>query len=100
VSNHHITGQFELSDNDLRYICTAAYAVLPDGPKCVDLTLLHIAQTAYELPADDGFDPEPLILNCQYVYQQIELEKRLREDFEPDIQEVIAVHAAANAGAE
>lgn len=92
------TGRFEIPDMDLRYACTASWIIRGDEVFITDLTLLEIQHTGYELPADEGYDPEPVILDVRHTYQRIGLEKRLRADFEDVILQECIEHAAANAG--
>lgn len=98
MSGYHLTGEFDIPDFDIRYRCTATYVDTEAGPKPVDMTLLHVVQSRYELPAEHGYDPEPVILDVRHTWQQIELEKKLLEEFGDVVREACREHACTTAG--
>ncbi|MDE2426761.1 MAG: hypothetical protein KGO96_12740 [Elusimicrobia bacterium] len=98
-SNTYITGEFTLlDDSDIMFSATASYAVTPEGVRLIEINIIRVSLASYELPADEGYDPEPMILDCRHVYQQLRLEELLMVDFETDILKECCEHASANAG--
>jgi hypothetical protein len=96
MSNHYLTGEIALSDFDLRYVVTIGYCMTAEGPKPTCINIIRIVHSGYELPADEGFDPEPLIFDVRHIYQEMEFDKRLMADFEDDILQAVREHAAVN----